>query len=95
MTENKKIVVYVDLDNTITDFKSGVESFPADVQAQYGMDESSHTIKTCSEATISSMTTRRMAYLSSKAPTSILDRVSSRTGLPSLNTSKSYCSRNY
>ena len=39
MKENKKIVVYVDLDNTITNFKSGVESFPADVQAQFGIDE--------------------------------------------------------
>ena len=39
MKENKKIVVYVDLDNTITDFMSGVRSFPPDVQAQHGVDE--------------------------------------------------------
>ena len=38
MKENKKIVVYVDLDNTITDFMSGVRSFPAEMQAQYGKD---------------------------------------------------------
>ena len=39
MKENKKIVVYVDLDNTITDFMSGVRSFPAEMQAKYGKDE--------------------------------------------------------
>ena len=39
MKENKKIRIYVDLDNTITDFMSGVRSFPAEVQAQYGPDE--------------------------------------------------------
>ena len=39
MKENKKIRIYVDLDNTITDFMSGIESFPAEVQAQYGKDE--------------------------------------------------------
>ena len=39
MKENKKIRVYVDLDNTIADFESGVKSYPAEVQAQYGLDE--------------------------------------------------------
>ena len=39
MKENKKIVVYVDLDNTITDFMSGVRSFPAEMQAKYGKGE--------------------------------------------------------
>lgn len=39
MKKNKKIVVYVDLDNTITDFMSGVDSFPAEVKAQYDTDE--------------------------------------------------------
>ena len=39
MKGNKKIVIYVDLDNTITDFMSGVRSFSPEVQAQYGIDE--------------------------------------------------------
>lgn len=30
MKKNKKIVVYVDLDNTIADFQSGVDAFPAE-----------------------------------------------------------------
>ena len=39
MKKNKKIVVYVDLDNTIADFQSGVDTFPAAIRAQYGKDE--------------------------------------------------------
>ena len=39
MKKSKKIVVYVDLDNTIADFQSGVDTFPAEVRAQYGKDE--------------------------------------------------------
>lgn len=39
MKENKKIVVYVDLVNTIADFQSGVDTFSAEVRAQYGKDE--------------------------------------------------------
>ena len=39
MKENKKIRIYVDLDNTITDFMSGVRSFSPEVQAKYGIDE--------------------------------------------------------
>ena len=39
MKENKKIRIYVDLDNTITDYMSGVRSFSPEVQAKYGIDE--------------------------------------------------------
>ena len=39
MKKSKKIVVYVDLDNTIANFQSGVDTFPAAIRAQYGKDE--------------------------------------------------------
>lgn len=39
MKENKKIRIYVDLDNTITDFESGVRTFSAEERVKYGVDE--------------------------------------------------------
>lgn len=39
MKENKKIRVYVDLDNTIADFESGVRNSSTEERAQYGIDE--------------------------------------------------------
>ena len=38
MKEKKKIRIYVDLDNTITDFMSGVETFSPEERAKYGVD---------------------------------------------------------
>lgn len=38
MVMNEKLIVYVDLDNTLADFQSGVRTFPEEVRAQYGVD---------------------------------------------------------
>ncbi len=39
MKENKKIVVYVDLDNTLVDFKSGIRQMPKETLKKYEHDE--------------------------------------------------------
>ena len=39
MKENKKIIVYIDLDNTLVDFRSGIRQMPEDILKKYEHDE--------------------------------------------------------
>jgi len=44
MNKSKKPVVYIDLDNTLVDFMSGVKKCPAEIVAQYERDENGKNI---------------------------------------------------